>query len=586
MRCRPTWKPIKYNPSGACIFEASGTYKGSPQLINGSYNYKPINYNYGDLLSKNMGLFFLVRPTLYDGNPGTSKLAISKVELFRKYQDENGNTISPTDIINANVKTIYSLYDPTIIQNKTALQENDIYWKSKGYFLEDKYQKVIDKNGEKINSITITESNVYNILQKLAEIFNAWLHIEVKHDLITGELIRDENNKPIKTVYFTNADFNKNINYAGIKYGINLKNIQRQIDSNDIINKLIVKNNNNEYGELGFCSIMNSTLNISGSNNIFNFDYYVNNQILNEAEIYHLLYNLIYPRTHVIGQTLVDISKNKIELKIKSNQVQADVDFYKVGCDNIESQISNYTTSFYELTKVDYSVYVANPNINNSSHPLYIYRNNNQTLGYIRKLEYYTKLLTTYKNHLINSERKLNQLQQQITLYNQEETGLIYQRDYLLNKVYEIYSSYVKEGSWISEDYIDDDLYYMDAERKLEESSKPKVTYTIEVVDISNLPEFSEYTFNLYDKTYVEDPEIFGYNKNGAPYQEEITVSELTNYLQSPEKNTITVQNYKTQFDDLFQRISSTIQAVELGTGNYTNVNNSLLKNRILNNDI
>ena len=45
-------------------------------------------------------------------------------------------------------------------------------------------------------------------------------------------------------------------------------------------------------------------------------------------------------------------------------------------------------------------------------------------------------------------------------------------------------------------------------------------------------------------------------------------------------------QNYKTQFEDLFQRISSTIQAVEFGTGNYTNINNTLLKNRILNNDI
>ena len=165
-------------------------------------------------------------------------------------------------------------------------------------------------------------------------------------------------------------------------------------------------------------------------------------------------------------------------------------------------------------------------------------------------------------------------------------TGLTYQRDYLLKQFYDVYDSYIKEGSWISEDYIDDDLYYLDSEKKLEESSKPKVTYNIEVVDVSNLPDFSDYTFNLYEKTYIEDPEIFGYNKNGTPYKEEITVSELTNYLQSPDKNTITVQNYKTKFDDLFQRMSSTIQAVELGTGNYTNTNNSLLKNRILNNDI
>lgn len=593
MRGRAIWKPVKYSPFGTCIFETVGKYQGTPRYITNGYSFQSVNYNYGDLLSKNIGLFFLIRPTMYDGNPGSSQLAVSKVEFFRKYEDENGQIISPADIINANIKTIYSLYDPELLQNKTALKENDISWKSKKYYLENKYQKVIDETGEKVNSITITESNIYNILQKLAEIFNAWLHINVEHDLITGEtvgIVTDTlgrlNTKPIKTIYFTDADYNKHMNYAGIKYKVNLKNMQRQVDSNDIINKLIVKNNNNEYGELGFCSIMNSDLNVSGSNNIFNFDYYINNKILNGAEIYHLLYDIIYPRTYVIGQSLLQISKNKNEVKIKINQIQADVDFYKIGCDNIESEISNYTASFYEITGIDYSLYVANPNTNNANHPLYIYRKNLQILGYIRKLEYYTKLLITYKNHLINSERKLLQLQEQFILYQQQITGLIYQRDYLLNQFYSVYSSYIKEGSWISEDYIDDDLYYMDAEKKLEESSKPKITYNIEVVDISNLPEFSGYTFNLYDKTYIEDPEIFGYNKNGTPYQEEITVSELTNYLQSPEKNTITVQNYKTQFDDLFQRITSTIQAVEFGTGNYTNVNNSLLKNKILNNEI
>lgn len=593
MRGRAVWKPAKYSPFGTCIFETVGKYYGAPKYINNSYSYQSINYEYGDLLSKNIGLFFLIRPTMYDGYSGSSQLAVSKVELFRKYEDENGQIISPSDIIKANVKTIYSLYDPTLVQNKTALKENDIQWHSQKYYLEEKYKKVIDESGEKINSITMTESNVYNILQKLAEIFNAWLHIEVKHDQRTGEtvgIITDTsgnlNKKPIKTVYFTNADYSKNENYAGIKYKINLKNIQRQIDSNDIINKLIVKNNNNEYGELGFCSIMNSSLNISGSNNIFNFDYYINNGILKEEDIYHLLYNIIYPRTHIIGQSLLKISKNKNEIKIKINQAQADADFYKVGCDNIEAQISSYTADFYEITGIDYSLYVANPNTSNSSHPLYIYRNNMQILGYIRKLEYYTKLLVTYRNHLTSAERTLEQLQEQYTQYEQQMIGLTYQRDYLLKQFYDVYDSYIKEGSWISEDYIDDDLYYLDSEKKLEESSKPKVTYNIEVVDVSNLPDFSDYTFNLYEKTYIEDPEIFGYNKNGTPYKEEITVSELTNYLQSPDKNTITVQNYKTKFDDLFQRMSSTIQAVELGTGNYTNTNNSLLKNRILNNDI
>lgn len=589
MRARAIWKPVKYNPGGTCVFETVGKYNGKPKITPTTKYFDDINYNYGDLLSKNIGLFFLVEPTIYDGagtsfTNSASKLAISKIELFRKYLDERGQVISPSDIINAITKTIYYLYNPLLPQNQTALKEEDMVWESKGYFLEDKYQKIIDENGEKINSITITESNEYNILQKLAEIFDAWLHINVKHNE-DGSTVSSTQRKPIKKVYFTNADYKK-IKYTGIKYGINLKNIQRQIDSNDIINKLIVKNNGNEYAELGFCSIMNSGLNISGSNSIFNFDYYVNNNILKASEIYDLLFNVIYPRTYIIGKTLVDILKDKNTQKIKYNQVKAEVDFYTVGCDNIEKEISRISEKFYETTHYDYSIYVADPNVSKTSHPLYVYAKNNQVTSYIQQLQYYTVLLTTYKNHLITSERKLEQLQQQISNYEQQTIGLIYQRDYLLDLFYKIYSSYIKEGSWISEDYIDDDLYYMDAEKKLSESCKPKVTYTIDIIDISNLPEFKDYKLGLRDKTYIEDTEIFGYNLDGTPYKEEIIVTELTNYLQSPDKNTITVQNYKTQFDDLFQRINSTIQAVEFGTGNYTNLNNSLLKNRILNNDI
>lgn len=591
MCSRAVWKPIQYQPNGTCIFEAVGAYKGKPNYQNNSYRFEEINYNRGDLLSKNIGLFFLVRPTKYDGS-GTStwnvknsfvQLAVSKVEFFRKYEDENGNTISPQDILDATTKTLYCLYDPEIVQNSTALVEDDLTWAYKEYYLDEKYKKVIDYTGEKNNSITITESNVYNILQKLAEIFDVWLNIDIEHEN-SGELSLNENYQPIKRIYYTNSNYNNN--FAGIKYGINLKNIQRQIDSNDIINKLIVKNNSNEYGKLGFCSIMNSDLNISGSNSIYNFDYYTNNGIIDANEMYKLLYEEIYPKTYVFGRILTDIAEKKSKQKVKITQVQSEVDFYKVGCDNISDQISEKSGRFYALTGYDYAYYLANPNINQSTNPLYVYQDNLQFLTYITQLEYYNKLFTTYKNNLSYNEQQLSKLQNEYLANEQQKNSLIYQRDYLLDKIYKIYSSYVKEGSWISEDYIDDDLYYIDGEKKLQEASQPKVSYTIEIVDISSLPDYSSYTFNLRDKTYIEDPEIFGYSDNGIPYREEIIVTELTNYLQSPEKNTITVQNYKNQFNDLFQRMASTIQAVEFGTGNYSNLNNSLLKNRILNNDI
>jgi hypothetical protein len=67
------------------------------------------------------------------------------------------------------------------------------------------------------------------------------------------------------------------------------------------------------------------------------------------------------------------------------------------------------------------------------------------------------------------------------------------------------------------------------------------------------LPGYENYKFELGERTYIEDVEFFGYSlKDGTPYKEEVVISEITRELDSPEKNIIKIQNYKTQFEDLF----------------------------------
>jgi len=63
-------------------------------------------------------------------------------------------------------------------------------------------------------------------------------------------------------------------NYAGFKYGINLKDNNRTLDSEQIVTKIIVKDNNCEYAENGFCSIARANDNPIKENFIYNFDYY------------------------------------------------------------------------------------------------------------------------------------------------------------------------------------------------------------------------------------------------------------------------------------------------------------------------
>jgi hypothetical protein len=127
-----------------------------------------------------------------------------------------------------------------------------------------------------------------------------------------------------------------------------------------------------------------------------------------------------------------------------------------------------------------------------------------------------------------------------------------------------LYGRFIQEGSWISEDYIDDNLYYLDALSTLYTSAKPQVNYTINVFDVANIEGYENYNFDVGDKTFVEDTEFFGWtiNKNGtkSPYREEVIISEVIEGIDDPAKNNLKIQNYKTQFDDLFQRIAATTE--------------------------
>ena len=107
------------------------------------------------------------------------------------------------------------------------------------------------------------------------------------------------------------------------------------------------------------------------------------------------------------------------------------------------------------------------------------------------------------------------------------------------------YGHYIQEGTWTSSDYIDDNLYYLDAIDVAYTSSRPQISYNIEVLRLSTLEEFKGKNFNVGDICYIEDVEFFGYIEDGGenktPYKEKVLVSELTVEFDDPTKDKITV---------------------------------------------
>ena len=193
----------------------------------------------------------------------------------------------------------------------------------------------------------------------------------------------------------------------------------------------------------------------------------------------------------------------------------------------------------------------------------------------------YSSLTSKIKENLDSAQRRYDQIERILSSKEESQDGeerLLLEKIRLHETFYKKYSRFLQEGSWISEDYIDDNLYFLDAQSTLLASSKPRISYDISVLELSQLEDYKSYVFNLGDLTYIEDTEFFGWvwgdNGTRSPYKEEIIVTETVIMLDQPEQNQIKVQNYKTQFEDLFQRIAATTQAIEYSTGKYQKVSN------------
>ena len=68
-----------------------------------------------------------------------------------------------------------------------------------------------------------------------------------------------------------------------------------------------------------------------------------------------------------------------------------------------------------------------------------------------------------------------------------------------------------------------------------------------------------------------------------TPAREEVIVSEVEWHLEEPDQNIITVQNYKTRFEDFFQRVSATVQTVQYNEATYAKISTLLDANGTLN---
>lgn len=510
--------------------------------------------------------------------------AVTDVQFFPYIPYEDG-FIRPGDIPKAVVTEKYYFYNKEL-NNSVTNPEDLKYIEYNGFPYEQKYENPVDFDSyEKKRTLRASKSNRFNLLSQLCELFECWVKFRVKRNENTGEIELDDNGFPQKYVSFhdySNIEVN---NFAGFKYGINLKSISRKLQSDAIASKLIVEDNSNEFGKDGYCSIERASENPTGEKFLYDFGYYIQKEMLNHNLVTQDLYatNInhflcYYPRLKAYNTERDECIAQLSDLKTARNLGQSSVQVYELALENANKEKQNIVDEIKTATTLEWKVDIWGNGPTGWENDPDVIASLEAAREWAAAAQGYEEALDAATKNLESIDSKIEETESRLSVIAQEKANLNKQ-------FYQKYSRFIQEGTWISEDYIDDNLYYLDAQNTLSASRSPKVDYTINVLDISQSEGYENYQFALGEKTYVEDVEFFGWRVDGSgrPYQEEVIITELTSHFDSPEKNEIKVQNYKTQFEDLFQRLESTSQQLEYKSGTYDRAGAIVEPNGVIN---
>ena len=168
----------------------------------------------------------------------------------------------------------------------------------------------------------------------------------------------------------------------------------------------------------------------------------------------------------------------------------------------------------------------------------------------------------------------------QVKYWKKEREKILNKINDLADKFYSIYEPYIKEGTWTDSNYLTDNEYYWAANSVLSDSCKPQVSYSFKVIDISPLKEYEDdYNYDIGDTTFIEDIDFFGANKKtGLPNHQKVIISSMTDDLDVPTEDSVEVQNYTSQFEDLFEQITASVQSLTYNENTYKRASNFTAK--------
>lgn len=483
------------------------------------------------------------------------------------------------------------------------------------------YRFKTQKHCRKIRTLSGEKSNRFNLTQELSKIFEIYPMYYSKHNE-NGKIILDENGHQNKSVFYITEKGNEH--HLGFKYKHNITGISRKKISENIVTKLYVNDVDSELSKTGMCSIKTAEDNPSKDNFIIDFSYYTKMGLLNEKQIEADLYGInesgiaFLKTLGYYNKNYDELTNNIINLENSSlNELEANLYVNLEGIETAQKElikIKKQKDRFIGSIKSQIGDKIEEKLYDNETYKTYIERYNEQysiLIGLIKTTFYnydesgfkcinletgepdsnlsVDKFLNDkfnipyIKENWLNTHKYLgfgllgqyNEEYNQIQEWKKERAKYLKWSNKLSLQFYQKYESYLKEGTWSDSNYLSDNCYYFGAKEVAKKGAIPKVEYNIQVIDLSALSQYNEYDFDVADVTFVEDENLIGINPNtGLPNKLKVLISETTHVLDNPTKDSIQVQNFTTQFQDLFQQVTSSVQSLSFNENVYKRASN------------
>lgn len=395
------------------------------------------------------------------------------------------------------------------------------------------------------------QQNALTHIQKISELFNVTPIFNIIHDK-KGRIMKVDNDNHLYSADTQDTDdetfrlakyitFIPKENFLEarpvLRYGVDLKTITRTIDTKDLVTDLYITTMTQSAAEGGVVSIVNVDENLTGTNEIFNFDYYYNQGLLSSQDMLDL------------GELQKQLKEYSLEIHSRSDNLivvnktilESEAD-YKVAQEldiQLEEKLGDIVASIDALIEGN-----ADADITNEEYQ-YVY----------------------FSSEQIKTQNKINYLSSKLEKLYEEQSTLLTEIKELQDessntrkKGLQKFLPYIREGNWSDSTKLDNKEYYYAAIKRSQELSFPKVTYKFST---QTTPE-KAFSYLPGDLVYIIDPEIFGSHSTYieelnidviTPNQKSAIITDVTLNLNSPSKNTFTVQTFNDRFSEVFSTV-------------------------------